>query len=422
MESRSWSLPSSRCVVPNDRDPGGRARARRRGTRRAGRGEGGDAGARNAREPSVVVAGTCVPEACRAPRAMPSSGFRRRRRVSTPLSATRGRAGAAREGGGAAGHAARFMARARVPRRGGARGARRLARIVGLCRPRGTAQPWRSAPVYGTCGFRDSRWLLKTRRPSAGDDQERALSAGSRGVSRNLEYAHLAREMGASVCASEFFNCSAPDTGNMEVLLRYGTTAQQRDEGSRLCYSGRDPLVFRDDRARGGVVGRDEHRGVHRSDGAEYVLNGKKWWTSGACDPRCALAIFMGKTAPDGIPGVPKHRQQSHGPRARMDDRGRLPWFDRSRCSDTTTRRTGTPRRFSDVRVNASGETCCSARAAGIEIAQGRLGPGATAPLHAIDRDGGEGVAVWRRNGRLAHRRSGSRSPRTGSCLQTLGR
>lgn len=150
----------------------------------------------------------------------------------------------------------------------------------------------------------DSRELLKLT-VSSGEDG--ALLTGP-GLT-NLEYAHLAGEMGASVWASEAFNCSAPDTGNMEVLLRYGTEQQQRRwlapllRGEiRSCFAMTEPEVASSDATniRSSVV----------AVGAEYRINGRKWWTSGACDPRCKLAIFMGKTSPDGG-GAPKHRQQS---------------------------------------------------------------------------------------------------------------
>ena len=132
---------------------------------------------------------------------------------------------------------------------------------------------------------------------------------------------------GPGARASEAFNCSAPDTGNMEVLLRYGTAQQQRRwlapllRGEiRSCFAMTEPAVASSDatnieasivRVRagagvgaggagfsGGVDG--EGVSINGMDSDEYVVNGLKWWTSGACDPRCKVAIFMGKTAADG--------------------------------------------------------------------------------------------------------------------------
>jgi acyl-CoA dehydrogenase len=239
-----------------------------------------------------------------------------------------------------------------------------------LAEARRTGDPWQPLPILGELQKKaraQGLWNLFLPQEHAGEYAERFGTDGGEGLS-NVDYAPLAEQMGRSAIAPLVFNCNAPDTGNMEVLLRYGSEDQRRewlepllDGRIRSAFTMTEPEVASSDAttmAASCVV-----------DGDEVVVNGRKWWSTGVGHPECRIFVFMGVTDPD----ADRHHRHSmvlvprDTPGVKIERL--LPTmgiYDEPLGHGEVS--------FSDVRVPLT--NVISGPGEGFAIAQGRLGPG----------------------------------------------
>src|SRR3954470_11597895 len=239
-----------------------------------------------------------------------------------------------------------------------------------LDQARRTGDPWAPLPVIDELKAKaraQGLWNLFLPREHAGEYAERFGTDGGEGLT-NVDYAPLAEQMGRSLIAPLVFNCNAPDTGNMEVLLRYGSP-EQREEWLEALLDGRIRSAFT--MTEPGVASSDatNMEATCVVDGDEVVINGRKWWSTGVGHPDCKIFVFMGVTDPD----ADRHHRHSmvlvprETPGVRIERLlSTMGIYDEPLGHGEVS--------FTDVRVPVG--NIISGPGEGFAIAQGRLGPG----------------------------------------------